>query len=102
MRALKDGSLRAHRDNAGRWRIEKDALEDWSSLRQTDERTAVDMTEVMHPDTELVMSIARLEATVEGLRNQLDQTLAERDRWYALATAHRPNFIERVRRSLSR
>lgn len=105
MRALKDGSLRAYRDNEGRWRIEADALEDWSSLRQADGRSATalsrDTTEVTSPDTELVMSVARLEATVVGLRDQLDEVRQDRDRWYAVATAPRRSWLDRIRSSLT-
>ena len=108
MRAIKDGTLRAVRDNEGRWRIDRDVLEDWSSMRQPDVGSAVVMSEIMTVDTTpdtpadmaMATSIARLEATVEGLRDALDQARADRDRWHALATSHRPNFLEKVRRSL--
>ena len=101
MRALKDGSLRAHRDNEGRWRIDADALEDWSSLRRDSDQSHPDMTSATPTDTALAMSVARLEATVEGLQAQLDSVRHDRDRWFAVATAPRPSFMDRIRRSLT-
>lgn len=94
MRALASGHLRSSRDNTGAWLITPEALEDWLSMRRTDDRSSpnmpVDSPEDRLPDLsdrllEAEIRATSAEARASGLADRLADTQADRDRWRDLA-----------------
>lgn len=94
MRALASGHLRSTRDNTGAWLITPEALDDWLSMRRTDDRSYPDMSadlpEDQAPDLskrllEAEMRATSAEAHASGLADRLADTQADRDRWRELA-----------------
>lgn len=80
MRALASGHLRAIRDNAGRWQIDPEALDDWMSLRSHD-RQSPDMTKdqpsVITMDTsETMVRLAVAEARLQDMTKERDRLAA--------------------------
>lgn len=85
MRALEREELKAMRDNAGRWKIDPEALDDWLSMRpvrSNDGQSPRTMSDIDHGQ-ELAaakVEIATLAAQKEGLEARLADAHAERDR----------------------
>lgn len=104
MRALASGHLRSTRDNSGAWLITPEALDDWLSMRRTDDRSSPDMPTDRHVGTapdlpdrllEAETRAAAAEAHARGLADRLADTQADRDRWRDLAEkALAPRLIE--------
>lgn len=84
MRALANKSLFAQRDNKNRWQISPDDLEKWVDSRPD---TLVQVrSETGHvPDLSGELASSRTE--VRLLREQLDDTKADRDAWRSQAEA---------------
>lgn len=80
MRALAAGHLRAIRDNAGRWQIDPEALDDWMSLRSHDRQSPA-MTgghqTVTSTDTpETLVRLAVAEARLQDMTKERDRLAA--------------------------
>ncbi len=84
MRALASGHLRATRGNDGAWLISPDALDDWLSMRRTEDRTSPDRTEdrPAGPDPDHLAEAQTRAAVAEA---RLADALADRDQWRSLA-----------------
>ena len=84
MRALANKSLFAQRDNKNRWQIYPDDLEVWVDSRP--DTLAQVRPETGHvPDLSGELASSRTEARL--LREQLDDTKADRDAWRSQAEA---------------
>lgn len=82
MRALKDRSLPAIRDNRNRWRIDQDELDRWSTARAVTGRPlTVDMTADTSGHVANSAEIAALRAENGQLRERLDELRQDRDAW---------------------
>lgn len=113
VRALSDKTLLGVRDNRNRWKIDAEEIDRWAESRDQRSVTGHDHTD--HVVTETVtptdqqgealtsarIEVARLEAVVGELRERLNETRADRDRWHALATAPRVGLLGRLTRSLT-
>ena len=84
MRALASGHLRATRGNDGAWLISPDALDDWLSMRRTEDRTSPDQGEdrPAGPDPDHLAEAQTRAAVAEA---RLADALADRDQWRSLA-----------------
>lgn len=84
MRAIKDQSLLAKRDNRNHWNIDPDDLDRWRA-------STVRTVKVAHPshtqnDTlETLMKVASLNAENDQLRERLLEVQADRDAWRKMA-----------------
>lgn len=109
MQALKSHELKGVQSNNGRWKITKEAIEDWLSLRPDTSRYSQKETETdtVSVSSELVaaqIEIAKLTAEKEGLEARLSDTQAERDRLAetlnkTLESQRRAGFFRRLFRS---
>lgn len=84
MRALANKSLFAQRDNKNRWQISPDDLERWVGSRSEASGHVRTVTEQC-PD--LTEELASSKTEVRLLREQLDDTKADRDAWRSQAEA---------------
>ena len=84
MRALANKSLFAIRDNKNRWQIDPDDLEKWVDSRPDTLAQVRSETETV-PD--LSGELAASQTEVRLLREQLDDTKADRDAWRSQAEA---------------
>lgn len=110
MRALVNGSLRGIRDNKNRWKVEEEEALRWVEKRPDSDRTETgDLPDndrsdfAVTPDT--VSRLATAETEARMLREQLDETRAERDRLSKLlekALEPRPRSIGWFDRLLGR
>ncbi len=84
MRALASGHLRAARGNDGGWLISPDALDDWLSMRRTEDRTSPDqgVDRPAGPDPDRLIAAETRAAVAEA---RLSDALADRDHWRDLA-----------------
>jgi excisionase family DNA binding protein len=104
MRALEREELKAMRDNAGRWKISSDSLDDWVSMRPVRSDVGQSPSAVSDSDhgQELAaakVEIATLKAQKDGLEARLSDAHAERDRIAATldkALEARRGFLERI------
>lgn len=82
MRALKEGSLQAIRDNRNRWQIDPIELDRWRGERPDSDRL---VTPVIDMDTSGqvadTVQIAALQAENGQLRERLDELRQDRDAW---------------------
>lgn len=86
MRALESKSLRGERDNKNRWKISREALDEWTQYRPVSDRSETGQnTDIDRPETGHVREeLAAARAEIAGLRDRLTDTQAERDRLAAL------------------
>ncbi len=84
MRALASGHLRATRGNDGAWLILPEALDDWLSMRRTEDRTSPDQGEdrPAGPDPDRIIAAETRAAVAEA---RLSDALADRDHWRDMA-----------------
>lgn len=83
MQALKSNELKGVQGNNGRWKITKEAIEDWLSLRPATLSHRQKEPETDSFSSDLIaarVEIAKLTAEKEGLEARLSDTQAERDR----------------------
>ena len=84
MRAIESHELQAFRDNRNHWKIDPQALNKWADAQWAP-------SEHVHPEvptlptSDLAISLARVEAERDALREQLEQTKEDRDHWRKLA-----------------
>ena len=112
MRALERNELKATRNNAGRWEITYEALEDWLSMRphRTNDgqspSTVTDSGQIEPTDTsKMLAKIAAAEARIAGLEARLSDTQADRDSWRDEAkrlSEPRPGIISQIITALRR
>lgn len=100
MRAIANKTLPAQRDNRNRWLISREDLKTWSVFRPVYDRSEPD-TDRPAPDHDRTLStdLAAARAEIEGLRDRLADTQAERDRLAALlekALEPRPSIFRRI------
>lgn len=112
MRAIQRGELKAIRDNNARWRIDPEALDDWSDQRRSPDRSHSDQSPPAAVDTpantltdtvleriKTAVRIAELEKEVSGLQAQLEDVRDDRDAWRRMAerpSEARPGLFERI------
>ena len=102
MRAIESHDLEAFRDNRNHWKIDPQALDKWAGAQWAP-------SEHDHPDAptlptlDLAISLARVEAERDALREQLEQIKEDRDHWRGLAERQQDMLQEqRPRRLLAR
>jgi len=80
MRALREGSLYAVRDNLNRWKIDQDDLDKWTAERPpvSDQTVTSGHT---RPDIDTVARLATAETRAEMLAAQLADTIEDRNAW---------------------
>lgn len=100
MRAIANKTLPAQRDNRNRWLISREDLKAWSVFRPVYERTEPDTDRpVLDHDRTVLADLAAARAEIQGLRDRLADTQADRDRLAALlekALEPRPGIIARL------
>lgn len=90
MRALESRELVGIQGNRGRWQIERQALEDWLTMRpeRTDQPLARSDDQMSPPmiadNSEVLAKLASLETEVRLLHSQIDDLRADRDAWRTL------------------
>ena len=84
MRALANKSLFAQRDNKNRWLISSVDLAKWIDTRP---KTFAHVRSQTGPVLDLASELASSRTEVRLLREQLDDTKADRDRWRSQAEA---------------
>lgn len=84
MRAIESQELLALRDNRNHWKIDQQALDKWADSQWAPTEQAHTKTPVM-PTHDLAISLARVEAERDALREHLEQTKEDRDLWRRLA-----------------
>lgn len=83
MRAIKSQELLAFRDNKNHWKIDPQSLDKWADVQWA-------LTERFHseaytvPTPDLAISLARVEAERDALREHLEQIKEDRDHWRKL------------------
>lgn len=84
MRAIESYELQAFRDNRNHWKIDPQALNKWADAQWAPTGHAhPDLPTVPTPD--LAVTLARVEAERDALRELLEQTKEDRDHWRKLA-----------------
>ncbi len=84
MRAIESHELQAFRDNRNHWKIDPKALDKWADAQWAPTGHAhYEMPTLPTPD--LAVSLARVEAERDALREQLEQIKEDRDHWRELA-----------------
>lgn len=84
MRAIESHELQAFRDNRNHWKIDPQALDKWADAQWAPTGHAhYEMPTLPTPD--LAVSLARIEAERDALREQLEQIKEDRDHWRELA-----------------
>jgi excisionase family DNA binding protein len=84
MRAIASNELKAFRDNRNHWKIDPQALDKWADAHWT-------LTGHAHPEAptlptpDLAISLARIEAERDALREHLEQIKEDRDHWRKMA-----------------
>ena len=91
MRAIESHELQAFRDNRNHWKIDPQALDKWADAQWAPTGHA-------HPDMPIVptqdvaISLARVEAERDALREQLEQIKEDRNHWRRLAERQQESF----------
>ncbi len=84
MRAIESQELQAYRDNKNHWKIDPQALDGWAYAHWApNEHAHPAAPTLLTPD--LAVSLARVEAERDALREQLAQIKEDRDHWRRLA-----------------
>lgn len=84
MRAIESYELQAFRDNRNHWKIDPQALDKWADAQWAPTRHAhPEMPTLPTPD--MAISLARIEAERDALREHLDQVKEDRDHWRKMA-----------------
>jgi len=84
MRAIESHELRAFRDNRNHWKIDPQALDKWADAQRA--LTGHDHAKTPTlPTPDLAVSLARVEAERDALREQLEQVKDDRDHWRRMA-----------------
>jgi excisionase family DNA binding protein len=84
MRAIESHELEAFRDNRNHWKIDPQALDKWADAQWAPTgHTHPDLPTLPTPD--LMVTLARVEAERDALRELLEQTKEDRDHWRRLA-----------------
>lgn len=103
MRAIESHELQAFRDNRNHWKIDPQALDKWADVQWApSEHVHLEVPAL--PIHDLAISLARVEAERDALREQLEQTKDDRDHWRRLAgrqqslldTQDSPGFWRRI------
>ena len=95
MRAIESHELQAFRDNRNHWKIDPQALDKWTDAQWAPTGHAhPDMPTV--PNQAVAITLARVEAERDALREQLEQIKEDRDHWRRLAESQL-NITERHR-----
>lgn len=84
MRAIESHELRAFRDNRNHWKIDPQALDKWADAQWAPSEHAHPEAPTL-PTSDLAISLARVEAERDALREQLEQLKEDRDYWRKLA-----------------
>lgn len=103
MRAIDRHELKASRDNRNRWKIEQSDFALWADAHKAPSEHAHSDGHDL-PTSDLVVSLARIEAERDGLKAQLTEAKADRDHWRALAerqqgmieNTHQGGFFKRL------
>jgi hypothetical protein len=83
MRAIESQALQAFRDNKNHWKIDPQSLDKWADVQWAlTERVPSEAPTVPTPD--LAISLARVEAERDALREHLEQIKEDRDHWRKL------------------
>lgn len=86
MRAIESHELQAFRDNRNHWKIDQQALDKWADVQWApSEHVHSEVSTLPTPD--LAISLARVEAERDALREQLEQIKEDRDHWRKLVEA---------------
>lgn len=99
MRAIESLELKAFRDNRNHWKIDPQMLDKWADAQWT-------YTDRAHPDApalptpDLAISLARVEAERDSLREQLEQIKEDRDHWRRMAERQQGMLREQRPRGL--
>jgi excisionase family DNA binding protein len=84
MRAIESQALQAFRDNKNHWKIDPQSLDKWADVQWAlTERVQPEAPTV--PTSDLAISLARVEAERDALREHLEQIKEDRDHWRKLA-----------------
>jgi excisionase family DNA binding protein len=103
MRAIESHELKAFRDNRNHWKIDRQALDMWADAQWAITGRANYKTLTL-PTPDPVISLARVEAERDALREQLEHIQEDRDYWRRMAerqqtmleTRHAQGFIGRL------
>lgn len=84
MRAIESHGLQAFRDNRNHWKIDLQSLDKWADVQWA--LTGLSHSEKPRvPTPDLAISLARVEAERDALREHLEQIKEDRDHWRRLA-----------------
>ncbi len=106
MRAIESHELQAFRDNRNHWKIDPQALDKWADAQWAPTGHAHVETPTL-PTPDLAVSLARVEAERDALREQLKQIQEDRDHWRRMAERQQemlkgqrpPGFLARLFRA---
>lgn len=83
MRAIESHELQAFRDNRNHWKIDPQALDKWADAQWAHTGHAHAEMPTL-PTHDPAVSLARVEAERDALREQLEQIKEDRDHWRRL------------------
>lgn len=101
MRAIESHELQAFRDNRNHWKIDPQELDKWADAHWAPTGHVHFETPTL-PTPDLAVSLARVEAERDALREQLEQIKEDRDHWRGLVvqdsqrTQAQPSFWRRL------
>lgn len=84
MRAIESHDLQAFRDNRNHWKIDPQMLDKWADVHCSPSEHAHNNALIL-PTLDSVISLARIEAERDALREQLEQIKEDRDHWRKMA-----------------
>jgi excisionase family DNA binding protein len=84
MRAIESQELQAFRDNKNHWKIDPKMLDKWADVQWALTERAHSEAHIV-PTYDLAISLARVEAERDALREHLEQIKEDRDHWRKLA-----------------
>lgn len=84
MRVIESHELPAFRNNQNHWKIDPQALDKWADVHWAPSDHAHPDVTALHTH-DLAISLARVEAERDALREQLEQIKEDRDHWRRLA-----------------
>ena len=105
MRALQNKEIKGERDNRNRWKISRQALEDWMKKRPVTDRTPTVSDQDSDRDqarSEVWTQLAVAEATIEELKSKLAENDQRHDREIGRIDSSHAAEIARLERIIER
>lgn len=101
MRAIASNELKAFRDNRNHWKIDPQVLDKWAAVQWAPTGHAHPETPTL-PTPDLEISLARIEAERDALREQVTQLKEDRDHWRRLTERQQDLLQNKIPKGLLR